>query len=851
MAQVEIKKFAQQIGTPIERLLDQLNNAGVTGKTADDMLSDDEKKALLQHLQSSVAGTKPASLAIKSRKNTEIRQTSKTGAAKTVQVEVRRKRQVVKPEEANAEAEAERLRLEEEKRTREEAREAEEKAKLEREEQQRAEQTQREQEQQAEQERLKAEAEEKAKQTAQQDEEEAKLKEKEAQEEAILAEQKKKDDQAAANRAAWAEQNKQERAAREARSGGNNSGKELHVRRKHRGNVKRAAPVKRNKNVQSAMSDQHAFEQPTAPIVHDIEVPETITVADLALKLSVKAAEVIKVMMTMGSMATINQVIDQDTAILVVEEMGHNASAGEVGNPEKDILEESDEDEGEQLPRAPVVTVMGHVDHGKTSILDYIRKAKVASGEAGGITQHIGAYRVKTDNGDVCFVDTPGHEAFSAMRARGAKVTDIVVLVVAGDDGVKPQTVEALNHAKTAEVPIIVAINKMDKEGADPDRVKQELANHEIVPEDWGGDTLMVEVSAMTGMGIDNLLETILLQAEVMSLTAVSVGKASGSVVEARMEKGRGAVATVLVTKGQLNKGDTVLVGREFGRVRVMMSDTGEAVSSALPSTPVEIQGLSGVPVAGDDLNVVDSERKAREVATHRQGQYKDMKLAKQQSAKLENMFNQMEEGGEVKTLNLIVKADVQGSVEALTASLEKLSTEEVRVKVVHGMVGGINESDANLAMASEAIMIAFNVRADSSARKLIEKEEIDIHYYAIIYDVIDDIKAAVSGMLSPVMREEFFGLVEVRDVFRVPKMGAIAGSYVKEGTVKRNLPVRVLRDNVVIFDGQIDSLRRFKDDVNEVKAGYECGIGIKNYDDVKPGDQIEVYHIVEEKVTL
>jgi translation initiation factor IF-2 len=493
---------------------------------------------------------------------------------------------------------------------------------------------------------------------------------------------------------------------------------------------------------------------------------------------------------------------------------------------------------------------MGHVDHGKTSILDYIRKARVASGEAGGITQHIGAYRVSTDNGDICFLDTPGHAAFSAMRARGAKVTDIVVLVVAGDDGVKPQTVEAINHAKTSDVPLIIAINKMDKEGADPDRVKQELANHEIVPEDWGGDTLMVEVSAETGQGIDDLLEAIVLQAELMNLLAVDSGKAMGAVVEARMEKGRGSVATILVSKGQLNKGDIVLVGREYGRVRAMLSDDGKQISSAGPATPVEIQGLSGVPVAGDDLIVVDSERKAREIATDRQALYKEIKQAKQQKAKLENMFNQMEEG-EVKNLNLIIKADVQGSVEALTDTLEELSHEEVRVKVVHAMVGGINESDVNLAVASGAIMIAFNVRADAASKRLIQKEEVDVHYYSIIYDVVDDIKASISGMLSPVLREEFVGTVEVREVFHVPKVGAISGCFVKEGFVKRSLPVRVLRDNVVIFDGTIDSLRRFKDDVNEVKSGYECGIGIKNYNDIKAGDQIEVYEVFEEAVKL
>jgi translation initiation factor IF-2 len=629
----------------------------------------------------------------------------------------------------------------------------------------------------------------------------------------------------------------------------NLAGSELHVRRKHRGNVKRPAPTRRPKNLQSSIADQHVFEKPTEPVIHDVSVPETITVGDLAQRMSVKAAEIIKAMMQMGSMVTINQVIDQDSAILVVEEMGHKASPAEPDSPEADLIQVED-DGAEAVTRAPVVTVMGHVDHGKTSILDYIRKAKVAAGEAGGITQHIGAYRVTTDNGEICFLDTPGHEAFSAMRARGAKVTDIVVLVVAGDDGVKPQTVEAINHAKTSGVPVIVAINKMDKEGSDSDKVKQELANHEIVPEDWGGDTLMVEVSAHTGQGIDDLLEAIVLQAELLSLTAVDTGYAMGTVVEARIEKGRGTVATILVNRGQLNKGDTVLVGREYGRVRAMLSDTGQQVTSAGPSTPVEIQGLSGVPVAGDDLLVVDSERKAREIAMNRQDQYKDIKLAKQQKAKLENMFNQMEEG-EVKSLNLIVKADVQGSVEALSDTLEKLSNDEVRVKVVHAMVGGINESDVNLAIASGAIMVAFNVRADNSSKKLMQKEAIDVHYYSIIYDVVDDIKSAITGMLSPVSREEFVGLVEVREVFHVPKAGAISGCFVKDGFVKRSLPVRVLRDNVVIFDGTIDSLRRFKDDVNEVKSGYECGIGIKNYNDIKPGDQIEVYEVVKQAATL
>ncbi len=855
MSEVKIKDFAAQIGLPVERLLDQLNNAGITGKAASDSLTDDEKKSLLMHLQSHAVRRPQA--AVKSKSMSEIRQTTKTGASKNVQVEVRRKRRVVTRNVTNENTSVELARLEAEKKQREIDRAREEEKRREQAERLKAEKEAETAKQLAEEDASRQRAlEEEQKRQAAADElaaEEKARKEKAAREteetrqaeqaEQTKAEQTKRDQEMIARREREKEREKNKAPKRDL------SGSELHVRRKHRGQVKRPTPVRRARNLQSSIADQHAFERPTAPVVHNVSVPETITVGELAQKMSVKAAEVIKAMMQMGSMATINQVIDQDTAILVVEEMGHKATPAALDSPEADLIL-PDDDDTEAVPRAPVVTVMGHVDHGKTSILDYIRKAKVASGEAGGITQHIGAYRVSTENGEICFLDTPGHEAFSAMRARGAKVTDIVILVVAGDDGVKPQTVEAINHAKTSGVPLIVAINKMDKEGADPDRVKQELANHEIVPEDWGGDTLMVEVSAHTGQGIDELLDAIVLQAEMLALTAVDSGHAMGTVVEARMEKGRGTVATILVSKGRLNKGDIVLVGREYGRVRAMLSDTGQQVTHAGPSTPVEIQGLSGVPVSGDDLLVVDSERKAREIALNRQGQYKEVKLAKQQKAKLENMFTQMEEG-EVKSLNLIIKADVQGSVEALTDTLEKLSNEEVRVKVVHAMVGGINESDVNLAMASDAIVVAFNVRAESSAKKLMQKEDIDVHYYSIIYDVVDDVKAAISGMLSPISREEFVGLVEVREVFHVPKVGAISGCFVKEGYVKRSLPVRVLRDNVVIFDGKIDSLRRFKDDVNEVKSGYECGIGIKNYNDIKPGDQIEVYEVVQEAAKL
>ncbi len=905
MSQIEIKAFASQIGIPVERLLDQLNKAGISGKSASDALSDEEKSTLLAFLRGGATAdaTKRSTVSMNSRKKTEVRQTSRTGAAKTVQVETRRKRRFVRRDsvQEGQAAELARLTAEKESLEVERAKEAEnlrelEANKLSEEARRQAEVDAKEQAEREAQEAAMEVAElEKQQQEAKQraEEEEAKrLREAEALAQQELAEQERQEaekrkaseqtgeaveDEPAKDDAIQAESTKEtkveapkeaapvkrpfkpgtivkqaekkpESEAGKGAKPGTAARKELHVRRSHRGNITQKQRKRPRRNVQSSMADQHAFEKPVAPVIHDVAVPETISVGELAQKMAVKAGEVIKVLMGMGSMVTINQVLDQDTAILVVEEMGHNANPAELDSPESDLV--SDVPDADAEPRAPVVTVMGHVDHGKTSLLDYIRKAKVAEGEAGGITQHIGAYRVPTDNGEICFLDTPGHEAFSAMRARGAGVTDIVILVVAGDDGVKPQTIEAINHAKTAGVPVIVAVNKMDKEASDLDRVKQELANHEIVPEDWGGDTMILPVSAHTGEGVDDLLEALLLQAEVLELAASPAGKATGSVVEARMEKGRGTVATILVQKGQLNKGDIVLVGREYGRVRMMIDDTGKTVTSAGPSTPVEIQGLSGAPIAGDDLLVVDSERKAREIALHRQGQFKEVKLAKQQKAKMENMFSQMSEG-ETKTLNLIVKADVQGSVEALSDSLEKLSTDEVVVKVVHGMVGGINESDVNLALASEAILVAFNVRADASSKKLIEKDGLDVHYYSIIYDVIDDVKRAMTGMLSPELREQFVGLVEVRDVFKVPKMGAIAGSYVQEGMVKRSLPVRVLRDNVVIFDGKIDSLRRFKDDVNEVKAGYECGIGIKDYNDVKPGDQIEIYEIVEHKVEL
>ncbi len=595
-------------------------------------------------------------------------------------------------------------------------------------------------------------------------------------------------------------------------------------------------------------TDEHQFVAPTEPVVREVAVPETITVADLAHKMSVKAAEVIKTLMKMGSMVTINQVLDQETAMIVVEEMGHIAKAAAIDTPEV-FLEESAV-EHVSLPRAPVVTVMGHVDHGKTSLLDYIRRAKVAAGEAGGITQHIGAYHVETPKGMITFLDTPGHEAFTAMRARGAKATDLVILVVAADDGVMPTTIEAIHHAKAAGLPIVVAVNKIDKPEANPERIRQELANQEVVPEEWGGDSMFVDVSAKTGQGVDHLLDAILLQSEVLELKAPKEAPAKGIVIEARLDKGKGPVATVLVQSGTLKRGDILLAGQAFGRVRAMQDETGKNISEAGPSIPVEIQGLSDVPNAGDDALVLPDEKKAREIALFRQGKYRDVKLAKQQAAKLESMFEQMGEG-EVKQLPLIIKADVQGSYEGLTHALTKLSTDEVRVNVIHSGVGGITESDVNLALASKAVVIGFNVRADANARKLAESSGVDIRYYNIIYEIVDDVKAALSGLLSPEKKENILGQVEIRQVFQVPKVGAVAGCMVQSGLVRRGSRVRLLRDNVVLFDGELDSLKRFKDDVKEVKEGFECGLSLKNYNDIKEGDQLEVYEVVEVARTL
>jgi translation initiation factor IF-2 len=599
-----------------------------------------------------------------------------------------------------------------------------------------------------------------------------------------------------------------------------------------------------------AFSHQHhGFTVPTAPTVHEVIIPETMTVADLAQKMSLKVSILIKALLQMGVMATINQVLDQDTAVLLVEELGHVAKPVKENALEHALLEEST-NAGETLPRSPVVTIMGHVDHGKTSLLDYIRRTKVAAGEAGGITQHIGAYHVETPKGMITFLDTPGHEAFTAMRARGAQCTDIVVLIVAADDGVKPQTVEAIQHAKAAKVPIVVAINKMDKPGVDPERVRTELSQHDVIADNWGGDVMFVPVSAKTGLGIDALLDAILLQAEVLELKAIYEGSAKGVIVEARLDKGRGPIATVLVQQGTLKKGDILLAGTEYGRVRALLNEVGHTVNSAGPSIPVEVLGLSGTPNAGDDVIIVKDERKAREIALHRQTKNREIKLSRQKAAKLDNLFTQVGENTQ-GTLNIVLKASVQGSVEALSESLMRLGTEKIKVNIVSSGTGAITESDINLAIASSAIVIGFNVRADATARRLVEQEDVDLHYYSIIYDVIDEVKKAMTGLLAPEFKEQTIGVAQVRDVFRSSKFGTIAGCMVTEGFIKRNNKARLLRNNVVIFEGLIDSLKRFKEDAGEVRNGMECGIGFKNFNEIVVGDQIEAFETIQIQSTL
>ena len=846
MAEVTVKQFAEAVGIPVERLLEQFGEAGLKVKDPDQKITEKEKSQLLTHLRSQRGGEgrEPRQITLKRKSTSELKLSGGRGStSKTVSVEVRKKRTYVKrsviEEEQREKAEEEARLAEEEARKVREA-EEQEKAAREAEEQKAAEESEaRDREQEAvEAEAAREAAEQAAREEAERQAAEQELRRQEAEKQAATPAPAAEDTRKRKGKARAADED--DRHTKYGRQ-------ELHVaegsgkRRKKGGKAGRISRRQQNEN-------PHAFERPTAPVVRDVTIPETIAVSELAQKMAVKASEVIKTMMNMGAMATINQVIDQETAALVVEEMGHNAKMLSDEATEEQLLEEGFEGNwGEPEPRSPVVTVMGHVDHGKTTLLDHIRSTKVAAREAGGITQHIGAYRVETDSGVMTFLDTPGHAAFTSMRARGAKVTDIVILVVAADDQLMPQAIEAIHHARAAEVPIIVAINKMDKPEADPERVRNDLVKHELVPEDWGGDTMIFPISALKGEGVEELLEGVLLQAEVLELKAPVEGPGQGSVVESTLDKGRGPVATVLIQKGQLKRGDIVLCGQEYGRVRAMFNEAGEQVETAGPSTPVQLLGLSGTPDAGDEVMVMADERKARELAMHRQERQRDVKLSRQQAANLENVFNRMGEG-EQQSLNLVVKADVQGSAEALQESLSGLSNEEVEVKIVATGVGGITESDVNLALASDAIIMGFNVRADAAARRLIQEHEVDVRYYSVIYEALDQVRGAVSGMMKPVVRENITGIAEVRDVFRSSRLGAVAGCLVVEGVVKRANPIRVLRDNVVVFEGELESLRRFKDDVNEVKAGTECGIGVKNYNDVQPGDQIEVFERIEER---
>ncbi|WP_269519651.1 translation initiation factor IF-2 [Alteromonas sp. BMJM2] len=857
MADVSIEKLASDIGTTVDRLVGQFKDAGIV-KNAGGQVNEEEKQKLLDHLSKQHGSSaEPTRMTLK-RKTTS---TLSVGKSKEVKVEVRKKRTYVKRTDVEEEAkrqEEERIKREAEEKAAAEAKQAaEEKARkaaeakkaADEERARRAEQAKKDAEARKKNEPELSEA-EKAKQEAARQEEERLRKAQEEESQKKLEEDAKKAAEEARklaeeNERRWKEEEERRKKAEaeEVHLHSNRYAQEAEDEEDMQ--VERSSRRRRKSKKHAGEHLKQGFNKPAQPVERVVKLGATITVGELASKLAIKSNEVIKAMMKMGEMATINQVLDQDTAVLVVEEMGHKFELVNDNALEDELLAEGMD--GVKTTRAPVVTIMGHVDHGKTSLLDFIRRAKVADGEAGGITQHIGAYKVETDNGEITFLDTPGHAAFTAMRARGATATDIVILVVAADDGVMPQTKEAVQHAKAAGVPLIVAVNKMDKESADPDRVKSELLQLEVIPEEYGGEHQFCNVSAKTGMGVEELLEAIVLQAELLDLKAVPEGPCRGIVIESRLDKGRGPVASVLVQEGQLRPGDILLCGEEYGRVRAMRDENGQEMKFAGPSTPVEVLGLSGVPVAGEDAAVVQDERKAREVAAKRHQKKRELKLARQQKAKLENMFANMA-SGDVSELNIVLKADVQGSVEAIAESLTKLSTSEVKVNIVGSGVGGITETDATLAAASGAIVVGFNVRADASARKVLEAEEIDLRYYSVIYSLIDEVKAAMSGMLAPEFKQEIIGLAEVRDVFKSPKLGAIAGCMVTEGNIKRSNPIRVLRENVVIYEGELESLRRFKDDVQEVRNGMECGIGVKNYNDVKVGDQIEVFEIVEVK---
>ena len=816
MGKSNVEEFATELGLPVDLLLKQLKSSGVDKSSASDELKEEDKSALLAYLRSEHgASLRPKSKITLTRKqNTQIRKTDSEGKSRTIQVEVRKKRTIVKPDQSKDKSSE----IIDEKKS------------------------------------------EKPKEIV--DENEKNIRDEEAKRHAALAEaqaddlQKKEPEKAKKN-----EPPQEGTLHRPASKAGVKVEKQKEKKDKKNDWVDRTlkkrpiknrssnvnagwrAPRNKNKNIDSNPDLDQTFVAPSDPIVKDILIPETISVADLGHKMAIKASELIKSLMGMGMMVTINQVLDQDTAMILVEEMGHNPQAAKENDPES-LLDRDDSILPQIESRPPVITVMGHVDHGKTSLLDFIRTSRVASGEAGGITQHIGAYHVETEKGVATFLDTPGHEAFSAMRARGTKATDIVVLVVAADDGVMPQTIEGINHSKAAGVPLIVAINKIDKPDANSEKVKNELLTHEVIPEDLGGDSMFVEISAKTGQGIDNLLDAILLQAEILELKAPINTPAKGIIIEGRLDKGRGPAATLLVQSGFIRPGDSLLAGNSSGRIRAMLNEAGKSVKEAGPSIPVEVIGLSEVPKAGDEFIVLNDEKKAREIALFRQGKFRDVKLAKQAS-KLENVFDQMTEA-EVRFLPLIIKADVQGSAEALAGSLEKLSTEEVKVNVIHSAIGAVNESDINLASASNAVIIAFNVKADSGARKLADNLEVDMRNYSIIYEAVDEVKAALGGLLAPEQKENILGLVEIREIYKASKVGSIAGCIVLEGLIRRNSNVRLLRENEVIFEGELDSLKRFKDDIKEVKANIECGLALKNFNAIEVGDKVQVYELVQ-----
>ncbi|HEY3731658.1 MAG TPA: translation initiation factor IF-2 [Steroidobacteraceae bacterium] len=840
MAEVTIAQFADVLKVPVDRLIAQLDQAGITVSSPEDMISEEAKLELLTHLRRSHGhgseGSSPSRITLKRKTQSELKLASNQGRARTVNVEVRRKRTYIKRDVLEGQARAQQEQLDAQRREAEEAQRAlSEKAETERRERERLETENRR--------RIEEDTRKRALEEARRAAEQRSTEE---------AERERARRPAEPGREAHAPAHPHSPAARqesEEKQRTRYGREELHIAGDVSARHKKKKRLKARSTVPAGPGEaKHAFEMPTAPVKREVALGETITVAELAQRMAVKATEVIKILMNLGVMATINQPIERDTAVIVVEELGHTAKLVRENQIEEGL--QGEEGPAEQLElRAPVVTVMGHVDHGKTSLLDYMRRTKVAAGEAGGITQHIGAYHVETPRGSITFLDTPGHAAFTAMRARGAKATDVVVLVVAADDGVMPQTIEAIQHAKEAGVPIVVAVNKIDKPDADPERVRTELAKQEVIAEEWGGQNMFRNVSARTGEGIDQLLEAILLQAEVLELKAPRTGPAAGVVIESSMEKGRGAVVTVLIKRGTLKTGDAILAGSEFGRVRALFDEAGQAITDAPPSTPAVVLGLSGAPNSGDELLVVENERKAREVALYRQGKFRDVKLARA-ATRAEDVFSSM---GEAKAgvIAVLIKTDVQGSAEALRDALIKLSTDEVQVRVIASGVGGITASDIQLAAASKAFVIGFNVRADSAAREAMKETGVEVRYYSIIYEAIDDVKQKMSGLLAPEIKEQIVGIAQVREVFRSSKFGVVAGCLVTEGAVRRNNPIRVLRDNVVIFEGALESLRRFKDDVNEVRAGTECGIGVRNYQDVRVDDQIECYSRVEVSRTI